>query len=69
MRFLPYALVAAMAAPLLVWFIVQSMMVKGTQSGLGSFDFTTVGALLVLLAAAFGLLSTWMHKFIAKTGG
>lgn len=69
MRFLPYLLVAGMAAPVFAWFLIEKFMVKGTATDFSTGDVVSLGTLAVLMVAAFWLLSRWMDKFIVRTGG
>lgn len=66
MRLLPYLLVAAMAAPVLVWFLV-SLSLKGSANEFGTGDMTVLLSLGGFMLLAFGLLATWMDKAIRKT--
>lgn len=66
MRYLPYVLVLAMAAPLLVWFLV-SLSVKGSANDFAGGDMTVILSLGAIMLVAFGLLATWMDKVIRKT--
>ena len=66
MRFLPYALVLACAAPIAAWFLV-SLAVKGTANTFGGVDTMVLASLGVVTLAVFGLLARWMDKFIQKT--
>lgn len=69
MRFLPYLLVAAMAAPVFFWILVEKFMVKGSSAAFSTGDVVSLGTLAVVMVIAFGLLSRWMDKFIVRTGG
>lgn len=69
MRFLPYLLVLAMGAPVFVWFLVNSLMVKGSSTSFAGGDMTVVVTLGLCMLAAFGLLARWMDKVISKTRG
>lgn len=67
MRFLPYILVLAMAAPVVIWLIINNLVIKGTATAFGGNDLyvlLTLGAFVIL---AFFLLSTWMDKLIRRT--
>lgn len=66
MRFLPYLLVLAMGAPVLVWFLV-SMSLKGSANEFGSHDMTVLLSLGFFMLLSFGLLATWMDKAIRNT--
>ena len=66
MRFLPYLLVIAMGAPVVVWFLV-SMSLKGSANEFGTGDLTTLLSLGFFMLLAFGLLARWMDKVIVKT--
>jgi len=65
-RFLPYALVLACAAPIIAWFLV-SLMVKGTANTFGGADTTVLVTLGVVTLAVFGLLARWMDLYIQRT--
>jgi hypothetical protein len=65
-RFLPYALVLACAAPIIAWFLVN-LAVKGTANTFGGMDTTVLVTLGVCTLAAFGLLARWMDKYIQRT--
>lgn len=69
MRFLPYLLVLAMAAPVLAWLLVNALMVKGTSTSFGGNDLYVVLSLGGFMLLAFGLLATWMDRFIQRTRG
>ena len=69
MRYLPYALVTAMGAPVFVWILVNNFVVKGQSTRFDSGDYYVLGSLTVFMLLAFYLLSTWMHKHIEKTPG
>lgn len=69
MRFLPYVLVAGMAAPVIAWMLIEKFMVKGTATSWSTGDAVTLGSLGVFMVVAFWLLSRWMDKFIVRTGG
>jgi len=68
MRFLPYLLVAGMAAPVLFWIFINNLVVKGNATAFSSADLIVLGSLGVFMVVSFYLLSTWMHKFMSKTG-
>ncbi|NFV81445.1 hypothetical protein [Magnetospirillum aberrantis] len=67
MRFLPYVLVAAMAAPVVVWLLINTLVIKGTSTSFGGNDLYVVLSLGGFMLLAFGLLSTWMDRFIQRT--
>lgn len=67
MRFLPYVLVLFMAAPIFAWFLIDTLMVKGTATVFSGNDLYVVITLGAFVLVAFGLLATWMDKFISKT--
>lgn len=67
MRFLPYVLVLSMAAPIFAWFLIDTLVIKGTSTVFSGNDLYVVISLGVFVLAAFGLLATWMDKFISKT--
>jgi hypothetical protein len=66
-RILPYALAAAMAAPILVWILVNTMMVKGTSTVMDGNDTVVMITLGICTFTAFGLLAVWLDKAIQKT--
>lgn len=68
MRYLPYVLVAFMAAPVGVWLVIE-FLVLGTGSttrlsGENLLQITTLGLCGVV---ALTLLGWWMSRFIART--
>lgn len=67
MRFLPYILVAAMAAPILVWLLVDALVIKGTATAFAGMDLYVVLSLGLFTVLAFTLLATWMDKLIQRT--
>lgn len=67
MRYLPYALAVAMALPILVWILVNTMMVKGTSTVMDGNDTIVMTTLGLCTFVAFGLLAVWMDKAIQKT--
>ncbi|HLO77648.1 MAG TPA: hypothetical protein VK196_14415 [Magnetospirillum sp.] len=69
MRFLPYALVLAMAAPVIAWLLINALVIKGTSTAFGGTDLYVVISLGVFMLLAFGLLATWMDRFIQRTRG
>lgn len=66
MRFLPYLLVLAMGAPVVVWFLV-SMSLKGSANEFSANDMIVLLSLGFFMLLSFGLLATWMDKLISKT--
>ena len=69
MRLLPYLLVLAMAAPVLVWVMINSFLIKGHATSFSVADLWVVVPLGLCMVAAFVLLSTWMDKVISRTRG
>ena len=69
MRFLPYALVAAMGAPVLFWIFINNFVIKGQATSFSGSDLVVLGSLGAFMLLAFFFLSTWMHRHIAKTPG
>ncbi|HTH15671.1 MAG TPA: hypothetical protein VL974_03380 [Magnetospirillum sp.] len=67
MRFLPYLLVLAMAAPVIAWLLINALVIKGTATTFGGNDLYVVLSLGGFMLLAFGLLATWMDRFIART--
>lgn len=67
MRFLPYILVLAMAAPVIVWLLINTLVIKGTATAWGGMDLYVVLSLGAFMLLAFGLLATWMDKLIHRT--
>lgn len=67
MRFLPYVLVLAMAAPVFAWLLIDTLVIKGTSTVFGGSDLYVVLSLGAFMLLAFGLLSTWMDRFIQRT--
>lgn len=68
MRYLPYVLVAFMAAPIVLWVLITNFVVKGTATNFSTGDIVVLGSLGVFVALCFYLLPTWMSKFMARTG-
>jgi len=69
LRILPYLLVLAMGAPVLVWVMINSFMIKGQATSFSAVDLWVLVPLGLCMVAAFGLLATWMDKVIVRTGG
>lgn len=69
MRILPYLLVLAMAAPVIAWLLIDTLVVKGTATAFSGNDLYVVLSLGAFMLVAFGLLATWMDRFIARTRG
>ena len=69
MRFLPYILVLAMAAPVIAWLLINTLVIKGSATVFAGTDLYVVLSLGVFMLVAFGLLSTWMDRFIQRTRG
>lgn len=69
MRFLPYVLVLAMAAPVIAWLLINALVVKGTSTVFAGNDLYVVLSLGAFMLLAFGLLATWMDRFIQRTRG
>lgn len=69
MRFLPYVLVLAMAAPVIAWLLINALVVKGTSTTFAGNDLYVVVSLGAFMLLAFGLLATWMDRFIQRTRG
>lgn len=67
MRFLPYLLVAAMATPILIWFLINTFVIKGHATEFSSADLWVLASLGGFCVVAFFLLSTWMDKMVQKT--
>ena len=68
-RLLPYLLVLAMAAPVLMWVLINSLMIKGQATSFSAGDLWVLIPLGLCMLAAFGLLATWMDKAIIRTRG
>ncbi len=66
MRYLPYVLVAFMAAPIVLWMLISKFMVQGTSNDFSNQDLWVLGSLGVFVVVAFFLLSTWLDKAITK---
>lgn len=66
MRLMPYLLVLAMGAPVLVWFLV-SMSINGSANEFSGGDLTVLLSLGGFMLLAFGLLATWLDKMIRRT--
>lgn len=69
MRILPYLLVLAMAAPILAWVMINSLLIKGQATSFSAADLWVLVPLGLCMLAAFGLLATWMEKAIIRTRG
>lgn len=69
MRFLPYILVLAMAAPVIAWLLINALVIKGTSTVFAGGDLYVVLSLGAFMLLAFGLLATWMDRFIQRTRG
>lgn len=69
MRFLPYALVLAMAAPVFAWFLINALVIKGNATNFAGNDLYVMLSLGAFMLLAFGLLATWMDRFIQRTRG
>jgi Kef-type K+ transport system membrane component KefB len=65
-RFLPYILVAAMAAPILVWLLIDTLVIKGTSTVFAGTDLYVVVSLGIFTLLAFTLLATWMDRLIQR---
>jgi hypothetical protein len=68
-RFLPYILVLAMAAPVIAWLLINALVIKGTSTVFAGGDLYVVLSLGAFMLLAFGLLATWMDRFIQRTRG
>lgn len=68
-RLLPYLLVLAMAAPVLVWVMINALLIKGQATSFSVGDLWVLVPLGLCMIAAFGLLATWMDKVIVRTRG
>lgn len=68
MRFLPYVLVAFMAAPIVVWLTIEFVVLGGGSLTRMAPDMLyqalSLGAVTL---AAFWLLAVWMSRAIART--
>jgi hypothetical protein len=68
MRFLPYVLVAFMAAPIAIWLVIEFVVLgKGSLTRMAPdmiFQAVSLGAITVV---AFVLLAVWMSRMIART--
>lgn len=69
LRLLPYLLVLAMAAPVLVWVMVNALVIKGQATSFSVADLWVLVPLGLCMVAAFALLATWMDKVIVRTRG
>lgn len=69
MRVLPYLLVLAMAAPVIAWLLINTLVIKGTATSFAGNDLYVVLSLGAVMLLAFGLLATWMDRFIRRTRG
>jgi hypothetical protein len=68
-RFLPYVLVLAMAAPVIAWLLINTLVIKGSATVFAGTDLYVVLSLGFFMLLAFGLLATWMDRFIQRTRG
>ncbi|MCA1909630.1 MAG: hypothetical protein LDL39_14825 [Magnetospirillum sp.] len=69
LRLLPYLLVLAMAAPVLVWVMINALVIKGQATSFSVADLWVLVPLGLCMVAAFALLATWMDKVIVRTRG
>jgi len=69
LRLLPYLLVLAMAAPVLAWVVINSLLIKGQATSFATADLWVLIPLGLCMIAAFALLATWMDKVIVRTRG
>ena len=69
MRFLPYVLVLAMAAPVIAWLLINTLVIKGNATVFAGTDLYVILSLGFFMLLAFGLLATWMDRFIQRTRG
>ncbi|SIS37568.1 hypothetical protein [Insolitispirillum peregrinum] len=68
MRFLPYVLVAFMAAPILIWAFIQFVVLRpGSLTRFAPDMLFQVLSLGTITLAAFVLLAVWMSRMIART--
>lgn len=67
MRFLPYLLVLAMAAPVIVWLLINALVIKGSATSFAGNDLYVVLSLGAFMLLSFGLLARWMDLRIQRT--
>lgn len=67
MRIMPYLLVLAMAAPILFWVLIDTLVIKGQSTVFDGADTVVVVSLGIFTLLAFGLLARWMDKVIQRT--
>lgn len=66
MRFLPYALVALMAMPAVVWTVLEVFVLPTQATPFASLDLLKMSSLAMLALPAMGLLAWWMSRQIAE---
>jgi len=70
MRFLPYVLIAFMAAPVVLWLAIEFLVLGGGSTTRFAADtLWQVASLSVFMLLSFALLGRWMSKHIAATRG
>ncbi len=69
MRFLPYLLVLAMAAPVIAWLLINALVIKGNATSFAGNDLYVVLSLGAVMLLSFGLLARWMDRVIQRTRG
>lgn len=68
MRFLPYVLVAFMAAPIFLWALIQFVILRpGSLTRFAPDMLYQVLSLGAITVAAFAFLAVWMSRIIART--
>lgn len=68
MRFLPYLLVAFMAAPIIIWAIIQFVVLRpGSLTRFAPDMLYQVLSLGGITIAAFAFLAVWMSRIVART--
>lgn len=70
MRFLPYLLIAFMAAPIGLWLLIEFVVLGGgSTTRFAQDNLWQVGSLSVVMVVSFVLLGRWMSRHIAATQG
>lgn len=70
MRFLPYLLIAFMAAPIVLWLVIEFVVLGGGSTTRFTQDnLWQVASLSVFMVLSFVLLGRWMSAKIQATRG
>ena len=66
MRFLPYVLIALMAAPAVIWTSLELFIIPTQATPFTPTDLIKIASLGLLAVLAMSLLGRWMSRQIAK---